>query len=141
MDEEVQNQYTADRRLSNIINSFTFLTILISCLGLLGLAMFTTERRTKEIGIRKVLGASIVNITTMISSEFVKLVMISLVFSIPIAWWAMRKWLEDFAYHVDMEWWMFALAGLLTIVITFMTVSFQSMKAAMANPVESLKNE
>lgn len=141
IDEEVQRQYEADHRLSRIINSFTFLTILISCLGLLGLAMFTAERRTKEIGIRKVLGASVVSITALISREFVKLVLIALVLSIPLAWWAMRQWLNDFAYQVEIQWWMFALAGVLTIAIAFLTVSFQSVRAALANPVESLRSE
>ena len=141
IDEEVQKQYVADRRLSLIIKSFTFLTILISCLGLLGLVMFTAERRTKEIGIRKVLGATVVDIMTMISKEFVVLVVIALLLSIPLAWWAMRQWLNDFAYSIDLQWWMFALAGVLTLGIAFLTVSFQSIKAALANPVNSLRNE
>jgi len=141
IDEAVQQQYEADRRLSGIINAFTFLTILISCLGLLGLATFTAERRTKEIGIRKVLGATVLGITTMISKEFLKLVLIAILLSIPLAWWAMRQWLENFAYSVDIQWWMFVVAGVLAMVIAAITVSFQSLRAAMASPVHSLKDE
>ncbi|MDX1939039.1 MAG: ABC transporter permease [Saprospiraceae bacterium] len=141
IDQEVQQQYEADRRLSRIINSFTFLTILISCLGLFGLAMFTAEQRTKEIGIRKVLGAGVSNIITLISKDFIKLVIIALLIASPIAWWGMNKWLGDFAYRVDIQWWMFALAGVAAIAVALITVSFQAIKAALANPVNSLKSE
>ena len=141
IDEAVQRQYEGDRRLSSILNSFTFLTILISCLGLLGLAAFTAERRTKEIGIRKVLGASVVGITAMISKEFLKLVLIAIVLSVPLAWWAMSNWLENFAYRVEIQWWMFVLAGLSAIVVAMLTVGYQSMKAALADPVWALRNE
>ncbi len=141
IDEAVQKQYVEDRRLSSILNSFTFLTILISCLGLLGLATFTAERRTKEIGIRKVLGATVFGITTMISKEFIKLVLIAIVLSVPLAWWAMNGWLENFAYRVNIQWWMFVLAGIMAIGVALITVSFQSVKAALANPVHALRNE
>lgn len=141
IDEEVQKQYEADRRLSSIINSFTLIAILISCLGLFGLATFTAEQRTKEIGIRKVLGANVMHITTMLSRDFVKLVIIAIVLAAPLAWWGMSKWLEDFAYRVDIQWWMFAMAGLGAIVIALFTVSFQAIRAAFANPVDSLRSE
>lgn len=141
INEEVQKQYEADRRLSRIINSFTFLTILISCLGLFGLAMFTAERRTKEIGIRKVLGATIFDITTLISKDFVKLVVIAVIVASPLAWWGMNQWLEDFAYRVEIQWWMFVLAGGVAVAIALLTVSLQAVKAAVANPVDSLRSE
>ncbi len=141
IDQEVQKQYEADRRLSRIISSFTFLTILISCLGLFGLAMFTAEQRTKEIGIRKVLGAGVSNIITLISKDFVKLIIIAIFIASPIAWWGMNKWLADFAYRVDIQWWMFVLAGVAAIVVALITVSFQAIKAALANPVDSLRSE
>ncbi len=141
IDEEVQKQYEADRRLSRIINTFTFLTILISCLGLFGLAMFTAERRTKEIGIRKVLGATIFDITTLISKDFIKLVLIAVILAMPLAWWSMNQWLEDFAYRVPIQWWMFVLAGVMAIAIALLTVSLQAVKAAITNPVQSLRSE
>ena len=117
------------------------LTILISCLGLFGLAAFTAEQRTKEIGVRKVLGASVVSIVTLLSKDFLKLVLIAIVLASPIAWYAMTKWLQDFAYKIDIEWWVFALAGLLAVSIALLTVSFQSVKAALMNPVNSLRSE
>ena len=141
IDEEVQMQYKAEQRLSNIINSFTLLTVLISCLGLFGLVMFTVERRTKEIGIRKVLGASVFDIASMITKDYSKLVIIAFLVSTPISWWVMRQWLNEFAYQVDLQWWMFVLAGSLAILIAFLTVSFQSIKAALTNPVDSLRSE
>jgi putative ABC transport system permease protein len=141
LDEEVQKQYETEITLSNIINAFTLIAILISCLGLFGLAAFSAEQRNKEIGVRKVLGASVFSITTLLSKDFLKLVTISIVIAIPLAWWAMSKWLQNFAYKVDLSWWMFALAGLLAICIALFTVSFQAIKAAIANPVKSLRAE
>ena len=110
-------------------------------LGLLGLAMFTAEQRTKEIGIRKVLGASVGSLFALLSREFVLLVFISLVISSPIAWWFMNKWLLNYQYHIDVAWWMFLLAGVVAILITLLTVSFQAIKAALTNPVKSLRSE
>ena len=141
LDEEVQKQYETEITLSNIINAFTLIAILISCLGLFGLAAFSAEQRNKEIGVRKVLGASVFSITTLLSKDFLKLVTISIVIAIPVAWWAMSKWLQNFAYKVDLSWWMFAMAGLLAICIALFTVSFQAIKAAIANPVKSLRAE
>ncbi len=141
LDAEVQKQYETEITLSNIINSFTLMAIIISCLGLFGLAAFSAEQRSKEIGIRKVLGASVTGITRLLSKDFLKLVIIAFVIATPIAWFAMDKWLQDFAYKVPLSWWMFAIAGLLALFIALVTVSFQAIKAAVANPVKSLKTE
>lgn len=140
IDEEVQRQYGAEITLSNIINSFTLIAILISCLGLFGLAAFSAEQRTKEISIRKILGASVTGITGLLSKEFVKLVLIAFVIASPIAWWVMKQWLLAFAYKVTISWWMFAEAGLLALFIAMATVSTQAIKAALANPVKSLRS-
>jgi putative ABC transport system permease protein len=115
--------------------------LLIACLGLFGLATFTAEQRTKEIGVRKVLGASVGSIVTLLSKDFLKLVLIAIVIASPIAWYAMHRWLQNFAYKIDIEWWVFALAGLLAVGIALLTVSFQSIKAALTNPVKSLRSE
>ena len=141
MDEVVQKQYEAEVTLGNIINSFTLMAILISCLGLFGLASFSAEQRRKEIGIRKVLGASVSGIVQLLSKDFIKLVAISFIIAAPVAWWAMNKWLAAFAYRINITWWMFALAGLIAICIAMFTVSFQAIKAAVANPTRSLKTE
>ncbi|HEY0111177.1 MAG TPA: FtsX-like permease family protein, partial [Fibrella sp.] len=115
--------------------------ILIACLGLFGLATFTAEQRTKEIGVRKVLGASVSSIVTLLSKDFLKLVLIAVVIASPLAWWAMTEWLTGFAYKIDIEWWVFLLAGTLAMGIALLTVSFQSVKAALMNPVKSLRSE
>ncbi len=140
LDNEVQKQYETEITLSNIINSFTLIAIFISCLGLFGLAAFSAEQRNKEIGIRKVLGASVTGIVQLLSKDFLKLTGIAIVIAVPIAWWAMDKWLQNFAYKIPISWWMFALAGLLAVTIAFFTVSFQAIKAALANPVKSLRS-
>jgi putative ABC transport system permease protein len=141
LDQEVQKQYETEATLANIINAFTIMAIFISCLGLFGLAAFSAEQRNKEIGVRKVLGASVFSITKLLSKDFLKLVGISILIATPIAWWGMNKWLQEFAYKVNITWWMFALAGLLAICIALFTVSFQAIKAAIANPVRSLRSE
>ena len=141
LDEEIQKQYTEEATLRKISNSFTMLAILISCLGLFGLAMFTAQQRIKEIGVRKVLGASVTGIVSMLSKDFLKLVFISILIGSPVAWWAMNKWLQDFAYKIDISWWVFALAGTVALLIALITVSFQAIKAAIANPVKSLRTE
>jgi putative ABC transport system permease protein len=115
--------------------------IFIASLGLFGLVTYAAEQRFKEIGIRKVLGASVSGIVTMISKDFVKLVLIAFLIAFPVSWWAMNQWLQSFAYRINISWWVFALAGLLTIAIALITVSFQAIKAAVANPVTSLKAE
>ncbi|CAN5128408.1 ABC transporter permease [soil metagenome] len=141
LDSEVQKQYETELTLSRIINSFTSVAIIISCLGLFGLAAFSAEQRNKEIGIRKVLGASVTGIVTLLSKDFLKLVLIALVIATPIAWYGMSKWLQAFAYRIDISWWMFALAGTVAIFIALFTVSFQSIRAAVGNPVKALKTE
>jgi len=141
LDQEVQKQYQAEITMSQIINSFTIMAILISCLGLFGLAAFSAEQRSKEIGIRKVLGASVSGIISLLSMDFLKLVIISFAIATPIALYGMNKWLQVFAYRVTLSWWMFALAGLIAVFIALFTISFQAIKAAVANPVKSLKTE
>jgi putative ABC transport system permease protein len=141
VDQQVQKQYAAEITLSNIINSFTLIAILISSLGLFGLAAFSAEQRIKEIGVRKVLGASVLNLTALLSKDFLKLVGIAVLIATPIAWWAMDKWLEAFAYRVPIVWWMFALAGAMALLIALCTVSSQAVRAAVANPAKSLKSE
>lgn len=141
MEERLQQNYDADLRMSGLIFWGTLLAIFISCLGLLGLAAFAAERREKEIGVRKVLGASIPNIVAMLSKDFLKLIIIALIIAIPLSWYGMNQWLDDFAYRIDIQWWMFALAGIFAIGVTLLTVGFQSVKAALTNPIQSLRNE
>lgn len=141
LNADVQQQYQSETTFSNIINSFTLMAILISCLGLFGLTAFIAEQRKKEIGVRKVLGASVGGLVQLLSKDFLKLVGISIIIATPIAWWAMNKWLQSFSYRVAVSWWMFALAGVIAILIVLITVSSQAIKAAVANPVESLRSE
>ncbi len=140
-DEEYTKLYNNEQIVSKLANYFAFLAIFISCLGLFGLATFTAEQRTKEIGVRKVLGASIANIVSELSLSFLKPVAIALLIAFPIAWYSMNSWLQGFAYKIDIEWWMFAMAGILTIGIALLTVSYQSIKAALVNPVKSMRTE
>ncbi|HVU97848.1 MAG TPA: ABC transporter permease [Puia sp.] len=141
LDDEVQKQYEAEITLANIINSFTVMAIFISCLGLFGLAAFSAEQRSKEIGVRKVLGAGVSGIIRLLSTDFLKLVGVALLISIPVSWWAMHKWLDSFAYRTPIRWWMFGLSGALALLIAFLTVSFHTIRAANANPVRSLRSE
>ncbi|HTE27223.1 ABC transporter permease [Flavitalea sp.] len=141
LDQKVQQQYESEISLSRIINLFTVIAILISCLGLFGLAAFSAQQRSKEIGVRKVLGASVTSIARLLSMEFLKLVAIAFVISAPLAWIASNKWLEGFAYKVDISWLMFAIAALVAMAIAVVTVSFQAVRAGMINPVDSLKTE
>lgn len=141
LDERFANTYRAEQNTGLILGLFSGLTIFIACLGLFGLAMFTAEQRQKEIGVRKVLGASVMSVVALLSADFLKLVGIALVLAIPIAWYAMSVWLQDFAYRIELDWWLFALAGILAIVIALATVSAQSIKAALVNPIRSLKSE
>lgn len=141
LDEDFQKNYEAEQRISSIIWYFTIIAILISCLGLFGLATFTAERRTKEIGIRKVLGASVPNIVLLLSKEFMLLVIVAFVIATPIAWYAANRWLDSFAYRIDLQWWIFAFAGLIALAIAVITVSFQSVRAAVDNPIKSLRIE
>lgn len=140
-DEEYNKLYQSEQIVDKLSNVFSFLAIFISCLGLLGLAMFTAEQRVKEIGIRKVLGASVRSLFALLSSEFLWLVLISLFIAVPIAWYAMNKWLQNFVYHTPLQWWMFVLSGGMILLIALITVSFQTIKAALVNPIKSLRSE
>jgi putative ABC transport system permease protein len=141
LDADLQRQYEAEQRLGRIVTIASVLSILIACLGLFGLATLAVARRTKEIGVRKVLGASVLSIVNLLAQDFLKLVGVAILIASPLAWWAMRQWLQSFAYKIDVHWWVFALAGLLAVGVAFLTVSFQSVKAALTNPVKSLKTE
>lgn len=141
LDDQVQKQYESENNLSGVINSFAIVAILISCLGLFGLSAFTAEQRTKEIGVRKVLGAGAGRIVVLLSGDFLKLVLIASFIAFPIAWWAMNKWLEGFAYRSGIAWWIFLAAGLIAIAVAMLTVSFQAIRSAIANPIKSLRNE
>ncbi|GAB2518498.1 ABC transporter permease [Spirosoma aerophilum] len=141
LDKRFNDTYLAEQKTGRILGLFAGLTIFVACLGLFGLATFTAEQRTKEIGVRKVLGASVVSIVGLLSKDFLKLVLIAILLAVPVAWYVMDKWLQDFAYKIDLAWWVFALAGVLAVGIALLTVSFQSVKAALMNPVKSLKTE
>ncbi len=141
LDQNFYELHQKDLQQGRIFGAFALLAIFISCLGLLGLATFSAEQRTKEIGIRKVLGASVGNLIGLLSKDFIKLVFIALFVGLPIAWYGMNDWLSNFAYRIDLQWWMFALAGGTALSIAFFTVSFQSVKAALMNPIESLRSE
>lgn len=140
-DQEYLKLYQNEQIVTKLSNAFAFLAIFISCLGLLGLAMFTAEQRIKEIGIRKVLGASVSSLFSLLSSEFLILVIIALVIALPVSWYAMNSWLQGFAYRTSLQWWMFALSGVIIILIATATVSFQAAKAALINPIKSLRSE
>jgi putative ABC transport system permease protein len=141
MDQDFDAIYRTEQRTGIIFVSFSSLAIIIACLGLFGLAAYAAEQRTKEIGIRKVLGASMSTIVQMLSKDFIKLVVIAIIIASPLAWWAMNKWLQDFAYRIHIQWWVVAIAGSGAILIAFVTISFQSIKAALTNPVKSLRSE
>jgi putative ABC transport system permease protein len=141
MDDLYNKTYEAEQKTGTILNIFAALTILVACLGLFGLAIYTAEQRTKEIGIRKVLGASVTQVTKMLSKDFLKLVLVACIIAFPIAWWAMNKWLQSFAYRINVSWWIFLVAGIVTILIAIITVSSQAIKAAIANPIKSLRAE
>ena len=141
LDESYAAMYADVQRTGHIFTTFAVLAIVIACLGLFALSAFMAEQRSKEIGIRKVLGASVSGITTLLSFNFVKLVALAILIASPIAWWGMNKWLQGFVYHQPVQWWIFAAAGLVAILIALITVSFQAIKAAIANPVKSLRSE
>jgi putative ABC transport system permease protein len=141
LDERLANAYRADAMFGQIVGAFAILAIFIAGLGLLGLASFTVEQRTKEIGIRKVLGATVANVIALLSKEFVKLVLAANLLAWPLAYYAMHKWLQDFAYRIEIGWWVFALAGGMALLIALLTVSTQAVKAALSNPVDALRYE
>ncbi len=141
LDKDFQKNYTAETRLAAIVTYFTIVAILISCLGLFGLATFTAEQRIKEIGVRKVLGASVTSIVTLLSKDFMKLVGISILIASPLAWFIMNKWLQEFAYRIHISWMVFLITTVIAVLIALVTISFQAIKAAIANPVNSLRSE
>jgi putative ABC transport system permease protein len=141
VDTDYALKFQEEKRIGTLAGLFSALTIFISCLGLFALASYTAENKIKEIGVRKVLGASVANITTLLSLDFLKLIVISLLIASPIAWWAMETWLDKYTYRVEVEWWVFVLAGGLSILVSMATVSYQSIRAAMANPIKSLRTE
>jgi len=133
--------YASERKTSQIFSYFSFLAILIACMGILGLSLYSIQQHIKEIGIRKVLGASVIRITSELVKDFLKPVLIAAIIAFPIAWYAMDKWLQDFAYRINIGWWIFIVAGSVALLIALFTVSFQAIKAAIANPVKSLRTE
>jgi putative ABC transport system permease protein len=141
MDESYGAMYKSEDKLASLLWIFTIMAIFVGCMGLFGLAAFSAEQRTKEIGIRKVLGATMFNIMALLSKRFVILILVASVIAFPVAWWAMNKWLQDFPYRITINWWMFAIAAVAALVIALITVSFQAIKAAIANPVKSLRTE
>ena len=141
LDETYATLYQSEERFQKVFISLVILGNIIACLGLLGLATFAAQQRVKEIGVRKVLGASVLNLVTLLSKDFLKLVVIALVLAVPVAWYLMNEWLRDFAYRVNIEWWVFLVAALIAIIIAFITISTQAIKAAISNPVKSLRTE
>ncbi len=141
LDERLAEFYEGETKLAALFKIFAGIAIFIGCLGLYGLVSFVAAQKTKEIGIRKVLGASLPNIVSLLSKDFLKLVLLANVLAWPLAWWVMQRWLQDFEYRIPIGWWMFAVAGLGALLIALITVSFQAVKAAVANPVEALRAE
>ena len=141
LDDNFAKLYASEIRTQQIFSAFAIIAIIIASLGLFGLSAFVIEQRTKEIGIRKVLGASVQNVLLLVSKEFLLLVGIAFIISVPVTWWAMHAWLQDFAYRINISAWVFVIAGILAILIALLTVSFQAIKAAVANPVKSLSTD
>ncbi len=141
MDDDFNKQYASDQRIGKIFISFSLFAIFIACLGLFGLVSYTAEVRTKEIGIRKVLGASVIQIVGLLSADLLKLLLLSSVIACPVAWWSMNSWLQDFAYRTTIGWWIFLVATILAALIAILTIGFRAIKAAAANPIDSLKME
>ena len=141
MDEDFNNLYKTEQRTGKIFITFAVLAILIASLGLFGLITYAAEQRAKEIGIRKVLGANATQLVKLLSKDFLLLIVIAALVAFPVAWWAMNKWLSDFAYRTSISWWVFAIAAIVSIVIAFVTISTQAVKAALMNPVQSLRTE
>ena len=141
VDKAYAAKFEAEDRIGNLAAVFTGLAIFISCLGLFGLAAFVAEQRTKEIGVRKVLGANVLNLWTLLSKGFLKLTLLSMLIAMPLAWIVMNRWLASYSYHAPLSWWIFASAGAGLLLITLVTVSFQSLKAALMNPTRSLRSE
>jgi putative ABC transport system permease protein len=141
LDESIAMQYQQEKRTSIIVQLASVLSIFIACMGLFGLATMTVARRTKEIGIRKVLGATVSNIVGLLSQDFIKLVILASLIAFPVAWYAMDSWLKDFEYRISVSWWIYLLAGVVALTIALLTVSFQAIKAAISNPIKNLRTE
>jgi len=141
LDEKFNRQYSNDYLFGKVFGLFAALAILIACLGLSGLSLLSTIQRTKEIGVRKVLGASVTGIVMLLSKDFIKLVLFAIVIASPVAWYIMHLWLQDFAYRVDLSWWIFASAGLLSLFIALLVIGFRTVRSAIANPAKSLRTE
>jgi putative ABC transport system permease protein len=141
INEDFEKLYKSEQQTKTIIGLFSGLAIFIACLGLFGLAAFTAEQRVKEIGVRKVLGASMLSILSLLSKDFIRLILVAIALAVPVAWYAASQWLDSFAYKTEISWWIFGVAGASSILIALLTVSFQSIKAAIANPVDSLRSE
>ncbi len=141
VDDQFNMLFSDEMLMSRLSGIFAGLAILISCLGLFGLAAYTAERRTKEIGIRKVLGASAARMAGLLSGDFLRLVVVSCLIAFPVAWWMMQDWLKAYAYRISLEWWVFAAAGLVAVLIALATVSYQAVRAALANPVKAMRSE
>lgn len=140
-DKKYDQQYAQEKKLGSVFIASACIAILIACMGLFGLAGFSARQRVKEIGIRKILGASVTNITTLLSKDFVRMVIIAILIASPIAWWVMKAWLDNFAYRTPVNWWIFVIAGIIAVGIALLTVSFQPIKAAIENPVENMRSE
>ena len=141
LDQDLANLYKSEQRIGSLFNIFAILAIFISCLGLYGLSAFIAEQRTKEIGVRKVLGASVFNIVYLLSSNFTRVILIAIIMAVPISWYAVHLWLQGFAYHVEIGWGIFAVGAFAALFIAWCTVSYESVKSAVANPVSSLRSE
>jgi len=141
LDQNFTAQYAAEQKQGQVLLAFTILTICLACLGLFGLITFTVGQRVKEIGIRKVLGASVGNMVSLLTESLLKVVLVAMLVAIPLSWLVMNKWLQDFAYRIQLEWWIFVLAGIVSLIIALITLSFQAIKAAIANPIKSLRTE
>jgi putative ABC transport system permease protein len=141
LDESFNNMYRAEQQVGRVAISFAILAVIIACLGLFGLATYMAEQRTKEIGVRKVLGATVNNIVMMLSRDFLMLIVIASLIAFPVAWWAMYKWLQDFEYRIEVGWWIFVFSGFVAVLVALFTVSFQAVRAAVSNPIKSLRTE
>jgi putative ABC transport system permease protein len=141
LDDQLALFYIEDQRSQTILSRVALASVFIACLGLFGLATYSAEQRLKEIGVRKVLGANVLSLISLLSKDFVKLVFVACCIAFPIAWWGANRWLEEYAYHVEITWWVFVLAGVIATIIALLTVSYQAIKAALINPVKILKSE
>ena len=141
LDENTNRQYQTEAKLSQVFIGVSIFAIFLSCLGLLGIAIMTIVQRTKEVGIRKVLGATTFNIVSLLSKDFLKLVLIATLIGIPLSWYGMSMWLQEYHYRTELHWWLFALAGIISVSIAFITVSFQTFKAALSNPIDAINIE